>query len=368
MPAPPEHWSTRLLPGQHVVAQPVALLVQPGERAQPLRVLSESRGSCDTGQPARRTCTLVVSSRDLPARVDARARVLVSVAMQRSAGMWDAPAVLTGGLGMAPVDAEPGVVRIDVASPEDVLDGHGFTVPRTLTGTALGSLTGLVAESLPGERVAASGLRDMPIGRMDVDAGDSGVRLATVRKLASMLGCDFGAGAGGDLRLAPVDARERPTWVLRQGVHFGAAPSLVLPPQPNVVRVEAPDARPDQWALAVDDRPGSPGYVGAAAVQAYLARPSLDLPATLGAAPIRTRTYQMPVQSWPDAAFVARTLLLRGDRDADVSLDVPWNPWLDWGDRLVLMLTDGSALSLVVTSFPLPLIPTPVMTVAARLE
>ena len=201
-----EHWSTRLLPGQHVVAQPVALLVQPGERAQPLRVLSESRGSCDTGQPARRTCTLVVSSRDLPARVDARARVLVSVAMQRSAGMWDAPAVLTGGLGMAPVDAEPGVVRIDVASPEDVLDGHGFTVPRTLTGTALGSLTGLVAESLPGERVAASGLRDMPIGRMDVDARDSGVRLATVRKLASMLGCDFGAGAGGDLRLASVDA------------------------------------------------------------------------------------------------------------------------------------------------------------------
>ena len=60
---------------------------------------------------------------------------------------------------MAPVDAEPGVVRIDVASPEDVLDGHGFTVPRTLTGTALGSLTGLVAESLPGERVAASGCR-----------------------------------------------------------------------------------------------------------------------------------------------------------------------------------------------------------------
>ena len=28
-----------------------------------------------------------------------------------------------------------------------------------------------------------------------------------------------------------------------------------------------------------------------------------------------------------------------------MSLDVPWNPWLDWGDRLVLMLTDGSALA-----------------------
>lgn len=368
MSAPPSAWADRLAVGQVVVGRPSLMLWWPGREPAPVTVLDSPSSRMDSGQAARRELTVRVPSSEIPAGADASARVMATLLLDAGAGRVEPVVQLVGQLASSPEDDEPGVVRIVAQSREAVILAHGLTRPRTIGQSALGSLRQLVSESLPGEYVTARGVSDVAIRPMTLEPGPR-ARWDAIAKLAAILGCEFGAARGGQLRLMPVaDADRGEPWQVRD---VAPLPRRVAPPQPNVVVVTGPPSAANDdsptLGIAIDDRPGSPNYVGRGVVSRYLSSPGADLIADEGR-PLRTRHEELPVSSSMAAQLAARTLLLRGDRSADVAVTVPCNPWADWGDRAVIRDVNGALVSLIVTGLsPLPLIPTS-LAVAGRME
>jgi len=373
--APPERWVSRLAPGQVVTGWPSLVVWWADGDPVRLPVADVSSARMDSGQAARRSASFLVPSAALPPRVGPIARVCASLVLQDGPGMVSEVVQLVGQLADGPQDDEPGLVRLDVASREQVLLGHGLTAPRTLATSAMGSLLGLVREALPGEGVDCRGVADVSMGALDVAAGER-ARWDAITQLAATLGADFGATRGGSLRLAPIESDSAvgdsaDSWVVRRAEPL---PRLVCAPQPNVYVVTGRDMPDDDGTsapaggVAIDDRPASPYFVGSGVVRRYSRDPRVEIFADAGY-PLRTRFLELPVMSAAAAMGAARAAMLRGERQADISITVPWNPWADWGDRLVVFDASGQALSLIVTGLdPLPLIPDPQVTVTGRLE
>ena len=371
MSAPPERWVSRLAPGQVVTGWPSLLVWWAQGDPVRLPVVNVSSARLDSGQAARRSASFLVPSAALPPRVGPIARVCASLVLHDGPGMVSEVVQLVGQLADGPQDDDPGLVRLDVASREQVILGHGLTSRRTMATSALGSLLGLVREALPGEGVDCRGVTDVSMGTIEVAAGER-ARWDAIMQLAATLGADFGATRGGSLRLAPIEPDDSAdSWVVRR---VEPLPRLVCSPQPNVYVVTGRESPDDDGnsapagGVAIDDRPASPYFVGHGVTRRYLRDPQVVLFADDGY-PLRTRFLELPVMSAAAAMGAARAAMLRGERQADVSITVPWNPWADWGDRLVVFDSSGQALSLIVTGLdPLPLIPSQTVTVTGRLE
>lgn len=368
MPAPPDQWAARFAPGQVVSAYATVLVSWPDRDPVLLPILGSPSGSLDSGQVARRKVSALVASKDLPARVGPSAQVLVRTVLPSAPGVFTEVTQLAGQLTDGPRDEDQGVVRLDMASREDVILGHGMVRDRVFDTSALASLLSLVRGALPGEGVITRGVVDAPIEPVTVTPGGR-ARWDAIAQFATVLGAEFGATRGGSLRLRPIEGGDRDEWVVRRREPL---PRPVFPPQPNVVVVTGKTSTVENAdpavGIAVDDRPGSPFFVGTGVVTRYQSDLGGDLTADQHR-PLRTRHEELPIISTTAARVAARGLLIKGVRSADVTVQVPWNPWADWGDRLVVVDEDGAGLSLIVTGLdPLPLVPSPFVSVTGRLE
>lgn len=341
-----------------------------------LPIVSVVSARCDSGQVARRQAEVLVRSRDMPTGQRWLGMVAeAGVSLADGSGGEDVPQ-LVGRLRSVPRDAERGLVRIALASPELSIHGHGFVRPRTIAGGAIGALQALVWEALPGHRVAVGeGVTDVPLQVTTYEPGDD-ARWKAVSEIAAAMSAELGSDRGGRLRLAHVDQPWAPgsaPVVLAVGSSTDRAPQAESDVTPNVIRVvstgkpEGDDETP--YGVAVDDRPYSPGYVGPHIRQGLIQRgDETYLRAAAEWPPLVVETFELPVLSWLDAAAAARALVKRKSRSGDVTLAMPCNPWLDWGDRVVGLTDDDRAgEAYVVTGFDIPLALSPVMQVTARL-
>lgn len=370
----PERWHGWFSAGQVTIGAPY-LAISEGGQGWRMPVVDAPVRRCDSGQVARRQASVLVQSRDMP--TDLRwlaADVTAGVTLQDGTGSVDV-AQIVGRLRVPPQDDDRGLVLLDIASPELALHGHGFTQARTIAGGALGTLANLVWESLPGHAIAVDDrVRDVPLMVADYGPGDD-ARWEALTKIAAAASAEFGSDRGGRLRVA--DAVEpwppgQPPIKVEEGVSTGRLPIAESDITPNVVRVVAPDTPSGDdeppYGVAVDDRPYSPAYVGPHISPGRGVLTDDQLHALPGYAPLVTRTFELPVTSWLDASSAARGLVVRKSRAGDVTLSMPCNPWLDWGDLIHgLGGPDRPAEAYIVTGFEIPILLPPVMQVTARL-
>lgn len=361
----------RYAAGQVILGEPTLVATWPtGAAHDPVtfRVLDVPTARCDSGQVARRQVSVIVPSRDVPKDLGPSTLFRVSCLVRGADRTTDDVTQLVGHLAVAPSDDAPGTVRLDLESREALLRRHGFLVARSFSGTALSCLRGLVGESIPGEPVQFQGVEDQPIATFEVDPGDD-ARWQTIARFAATMGAEFGANRGGAFRLVPIEATDRRTWIVYEGINAGPVSLPPAGPRVNAVRVNATDEEASgQWGLAVDDRPGSATFVGADTISQFLANPRDDLIASRVGTPLTTRVVSLPVWSEVAAAAAGRALIIRGDRDADVTVEIAGYPRLDWGDRIVHYSADGRALSMIVTGFDIPVLPSPTLAVTGRQE
>ena len=336
-------------------------------RVADLPVLAVKSGSCDVGSCPTRSVSLLVPSDAVPSWLGPMATLEAGVVVPGPGGSRSAQPLVCGVLGDLPRDDDPGVVLLEVQSPDAVLARHEVTTDRVLDGSALGALTALVRESLPGVRVDAAGVPDARLARYEISAGSS--RIDAIHDLAAILAAEFGATRTGGLRLLPVESDPSlpPDLVYREGVDAGRL-SASPAPQPNLVVVRGKGSGDDSVrGVAIDDRPWSPGYVGARASARIQSDASVDAVAEQGFAPILTRSIELPVEDSTSARVAARGVLLRGVRDGDASLTVPLDLTMEWG-RLALVWRSGSheGAAMVVTGHSIPMDLSPDMTLTLR--
>lgn len=368
----PEGFRDRLHGGQSLIGRPVLTLVNRDTLGAPkqIEILDAPTARCEAGQFVRRKLVVKIRSRDVPPKgLGTSTRVWVTLQLRKNALEVEPVTLLVGVLGLDGArDDDPGLVTVALESLDAVYTRHGFAFPRQISGSAASSLQQLSEESLPGVRVLMRGIQDRDSGVIELSRGDGG-REPAIQRLAELLVGDFGVDRYGQPQVLPLVDRVGPSWLIHEGIDFSGIPSFGLTPQPNVVIVAPEGIESSIVGVAVDDRPDSPGYVGPTTALLSAATFGAEPVAQAGYAPLHTSIItDIPTTGAADSAAVARGVLHRGVRRADVSFQVPCNPWLDWGHPIDAAMRDGTVLPLRVTGFDIPVIPQPTMTVTARME
>lgn len=324
-----------------------ATLLPVGGGAIPLPVSSARRRS-SAGYVHRHELTLVVP--DLPdrPRLDLGAGHMVMVSTSIRAGReW--------------VDAPQGVYRITDAprdsagtwsltgkSEEYVAQRADLLCDVKAEGSALEFLATMIQGACPDARLLAD-VSDVPLAATKCESGQSGSRWSAIESVAAACGWSVWCDLRGVWRVGPRRRVEgSPDWSVRKGasaVSWGSARSDAETYNVVVVR----DRGRRFWGIAVDDRPGSPTYVGADVVQwsrSARTRGLNAMPRTYG---LYAHVVEMDGIGSDAQAEAAAQDALAGSASVRRSLEVvsSWQPWADVDD-LLLIDTEAPAVLAVL--------------------
>ena len=249
---------------------------------------------------------------------------------------------------------QDGAVTIEAPDRSARILDDRFLAPRSATEgiTIVEQITRLIQESIPGALVYdESGSLD-PITGGVVWERD---RLDAVISLGQAIGCDVFADPSGAFRIRPTRGLSSVRdWIVAagtRGVLLGGQRAASREGVANLVVASssATDGSVPVYAIAEDADPLSPTYVAGpfGRVPRFFASPLLST--------------SVQCQSAADS-ILARTLGARGT----LALSSIVNPALEVGDRIDVVLPDGTVQRHVVDSFDLPLDPDNAMAIATR--
>ena len=255
-----------------------------------------------------------------------------------------------------PTRDRSGAWALTARSWESVIADCDLLVDVTVRGSALDVLARLIGAACPGVSMVAD-VEDVQLPATRLECGQAGSRWAAVEQVSTACGwvvrCDL-SGAFRVRARSLASTVTAPDWAaLRTASDDGARGSRE--PGANVVVVR--DGSRKWWGIALDDRPGSPTYVGADVVAAASLARTRGLNAVPRTAGLVCRVEDVDgIGSDAQAAQAAQGLLaggLVGPRSLSVA--VSWQPWADVDDRpLITGRGDDPVLGLV-TSVDVPL-------------
>ena len=235
-------------------------------------------------------------------------------------------------------------------SAEYVVQRADLLADESIRGSAVAAIARLIQSAVPGARlVIEDDVTDVVLAGMLCEAGQPGSRWAAVTRIAESCGWQVYCDLEGQFRVTvPPMVVGVPDWRIVAGESLVAFEGVTDDQDVcNVAVVTSQDGR--RVGVAVDDRPGSPTFVGADVVAAAGTAGAIGLNAVPGTWGLYAQRFEMDgIESDAQAAEAARARL-RGRR-TQISVQSAWQPFAEPDDRVVIGPTGDVARLAVVTA------------------